>query len=94
MAAGPKPHFKMGFLSIKQDFDSKKERERERERISSSSQGFELMFVSDIVSLSFLRTGIDFWLFLDIIISVFRTFSPSVSVISENDLANRAMKTH
>lgn len=35
-----------------------------------------------------------FWLFPDIIISVFRTFSPSVSVILENDLANRAMKMH
>lgn len=33
-----------------------------------------LMFVSDIFSLSFLKTGSEFWLFLGIIVSVLRTW--------------------
>lgn len=41
-----------------------------------SSLCFELilMFVSDIFLLSFLKIGIEFWLFLGVIVSVFRTW--------------------
>lgn len=62
---------------------------RKRNKFSLSSP----VLVSCIFSLSLLKTGVDFWLFLGFIISVFRIFSLSVSVIFQKDLANQGMQT-